>query len=381
MLSCQPFVCLCHVIHLNALCGAACTLPHDWVVVYAQSAIQQRWQLSRLPGRARHMPLPAMLMRSCTALSQRHMQHMQAMARIWRDGQPRTCHIYRLLATGLIDEKMFQRQLYKADVTSFVGEGAAGGSSGSSGGTKGGKAGKAGSKSKAGSWSKEELRKLFEVNEKTDCDTRDMLVSGDPAVAAAWANHAASCDDPPLQAAMAAGVVSFVHMQQADDNDDAAQLASSDSDADDAEPRACTTHQGAPTAEKTTSSRENLQQRCKDSSESEGNAALPDAEADLWDSSDCDDQGGHEAADGRDDQHTDLSACAAGKRKAAVLDDDDDSGNGDLVYAGTTGATAAPGTALAAKANERQLAMAAQSRPVAIAGGYAGIDDLELETE
>jgi SNF2 family DNA or RNA helicase len=41
------------------------------------------------------------------------LQDDQAMARIWRDGQQRTCHIYRLLSTGLIDEKMFQRQLYK----------------------------------------------------------------------------------------------------------------------------------------------------------------------------------------------------------------------------------------------------------------------------
>lgn len=37
----------------------------------------------------------------------------QAMARIWRDGQTRPCTIYRLLTTGAIDEKMYQRQLMK----------------------------------------------------------------------------------------------------------------------------------------------------------------------------------------------------------------------------------------------------------------------------
>ena len=34
----------------------------------------------------------------------------QAAARIWRDGQKRTCYIYRLLATGSIEEKIFQRR-------------------------------------------------------------------------------------------------------------------------------------------------------------------------------------------------------------------------------------------------------------------------------
>ena len=38
---------------------------------------------------------------------------LQAMARIWRDGQQKACTIYRLLTTGTIDEKIFQRQLQK----------------------------------------------------------------------------------------------------------------------------------------------------------------------------------------------------------------------------------------------------------------------------
>ena len=35
----------------------------------------------------------------------------QAMARIHRDGQRRPCHIYRFLLTGVMDEKIFQRQV------------------------------------------------------------------------------------------------------------------------------------------------------------------------------------------------------------------------------------------------------------------------------
>lgn len=35
------------------------------------------------------------------------------MARIWRQGQTRPCHIYRFLATGTLDECIFQRQVTK----------------------------------------------------------------------------------------------------------------------------------------------------------------------------------------------------------------------------------------------------------------------------
>ncbi|CAJ0579968.1 unnamed protein product, partial [Mesorhabditis spiculigera] len=44
----------------------------------------------------------------------------QAMARVWRDGQKKTCFIYRLLAAGSIEEKMFQRQTHKKALSSCV---------------------------------------------------------------------------------------------------------------------------------------------------------------------------------------------------------------------------------------------------------------------
>ncbi|XP_069591982.1 DNA repair and recombination protein RAD54-like isoform X2 [Ranitomeya imitator] len=44
----------------------------------------------------------------------------QAMARVWRDGQKRTCFIYRLLSTGTIEEKIFQRQTHKKALSSCV---------------------------------------------------------------------------------------------------------------------------------------------------------------------------------------------------------------------------------------------------------------------
>ncbi|AGO13663.1 AaceriAGL212Wp [[Ashbya] aceris (nom. inval.)] len=42
---------------------------------------------------------------------------LQAMSRIHRDGQKRPCFIYRLVTTGCIDEKIFQRQLMKHNLS------------------------------------------------------------------------------------------------------------------------------------------------------------------------------------------------------------------------------------------------------------------------
>ncbi|CAJ0602665.1 unnamed protein product [Cylicocyclus nassatus] len=45
---------------------------------------------------------------------------LQAMARIWRDGQTRPCHIYRLVTAGTIDEKILQRQVKKTGLSSII---------------------------------------------------------------------------------------------------------------------------------------------------------------------------------------------------------------------------------------------------------------------
>lgn len=45
---------------------------------------------------------------------------MQAMARIWRDGQKKKVYIYRLLTTGTIEEKIYQRQISKASLSESV---------------------------------------------------------------------------------------------------------------------------------------------------------------------------------------------------------------------------------------------------------------------
>lgn len=47
-------------------------------------------------------------------------QDAQAAARCWRDGQKKRCFTYRFLATGTVEEKIFQRQLAKQGLQQVV---------------------------------------------------------------------------------------------------------------------------------------------------------------------------------------------------------------------------------------------------------------------
>jgi DNA repair and recombination protein RAD54B len=87
----------------------------------------------------------------------------QAMARIHRDGQKLPVFIYRLLLTGTIDEKIYQRQITKKGLASrFMEDGA----TGSNGGI--------GDKS-SNSFTSEELHDLFKLHEHTISNTHDLL--------------------------------------------------------------------------------------------------------------------------------------------------------------------------------------------------------------
>lgn len=79
---------------------------------------------------------------------------LQAMARVHRDGQKRPVFIYRFLTTGMIDEKIYQRQVTKQGLSDSLMDSKAAGSS----------------------FSLEELRDLFRCHEDTDCLTHDMLL-------------------------------------------------------------------------------------------------------------------------------------------------------------------------------------------------------------
>lgn len=81
---------------------------------------------------------------------------LQAMARIHRDGQKRPCYIYRLLTKGALEEKMFQRQLTKQDLSDTIVD----------------------NKASASSFSSEELRDLFTLDRRGGCQTHDAIGCG-----------------------------------------------------------------------------------------------------------------------------------------------------------------------------------------------------------
>ena len=78
---------------------------------------------------------------------------LQAMARIHRDGQKKPCFIYRLVMAGGLDEKIWQRQVTKLGLASNIMDQKGGGNS----------------------FTKEELRDLFRLDEGLSCQTHDLL--------------------------------------------------------------------------------------------------------------------------------------------------------------------------------------------------------------
>lgn len=83
---------------------------------------------------------------------------LQAMSRIWRDGQKKDVYIYRLVTNGTIEEKIFQRQVSKTSLSSCVVD--------------------QWSNNSVPKLSNEELKDLFTVQDCCDvnnCATHDML--------------------------------------------------------------------------------------------------------------------------------------------------------------------------------------------------------------
>ncbi|KAL8935807.1 MAG: hypothetical protein Q9211_004504, partial [Gyalolechia sp. 1 TL-2023] len=78
---------------------------------------------------------------------------LQAMARIHRDGQKRSCFIYRFLMAGGIDEKIFQRQVVKLNLAGSVMD----------------------QKVETSSFTREDLQDLFRLDETLGCQTHDLI--------------------------------------------------------------------------------------------------------------------------------------------------------------------------------------------------------------
>ena len=76
----------------------------------------------------------------------------QAAARCWRDGQRKRCFTYRFLATGSVEEKIYQRQLSKEGLQSIVDD-----------------------KEQVNALSSKDLKNLFQYRGTTPSDTHDKL--------------------------------------------------------------------------------------------------------------------------------------------------------------------------------------------------------------
>ncbi|KAI4144539.1 MAG: hypothetical protein L6R39_004134 [Caloplaca ligustica] len=78
---------------------------------------------------------------------------VQAMARIHRDGQKRSCFIYRFLMAGGIDEKIWQRQVVKLGLAGSLMD----------------------RKEETSSFTREDLKDLFRLDETSTCQTHELI--------------------------------------------------------------------------------------------------------------------------------------------------------------------------------------------------------------
>ncbi|EFJ41266.1 hypothetical protein VOLCADRAFT_107785 [Volvox carteri f. nagariensis] len=125
---------------------------------------------------------------------------LQAMARVWRQGQKKKVWIYRLLTTGTIEEKVYQRQLAKQGLSAAVVDDTA---------------------AQSRTFSQDELRALFEVNTTTMCDTHGAIkCSCDGSAAAARAKQEQAKRQQQAAAAATAAAEAAVEGQQGKDDDD-----------------------------------------------------------------------------------------------------------------------------------------------------------------
>jgi superfamily II DNA or RNA helicase len=98
---------------------------------------------------------------------------LQALARVWREGQQRPVTIYRLLSAGTVEEKVFQRQILKGAVANAAGY--VGASADASSGEYNVAGALTGSGTNPNAFSKEELRDLFAFDPGATCDTAETL--------------------------------------------------------------------------------------------------------------------------------------------------------------------------------------------------------------
>jgi len=129
----------------------------------------------------------------------------QAAARIWRDGQSKPVFIYRFIATGTIEERIFQRQELKISNAQGVLR----------------ESNRAVKTVKSAKFSRVELRQLFEYAQGTRCNTYDLMIQqkgsgGSTEIWEAYAGPESIPDKPMRVTASRVGpdVVTWVQSQE-----------------------------------------------------------------------------------------------------------------------------------------------------------------------
>ncbi|WIA39238.1 hypothetical protein OEZ86_005361 [Tetradesmus obliquus] len=140
---------------------------------------------------------------------------LQAMARVWREGQKKRVWIYRLLIAGSIEEKVLQRQLAKQGLSEALVDDVG---------------------QQVRTFSRDELRSLFRVDPTTPCDTHKAIkcsCSGtledlDSCKERAAAAAAAAAEGGGGGEAEQQGVLGWAHLARAMDSPDPTWQAISD---------------------------------------------------------------------------------------------------------------------------------------------------------
>lgn len=151
---------------------------------------------------------------------------MQAMARVYRQGQKKPCYIYRMFTSGTVEEVVYQRQTQKQNLSTLTVDGK-------------------GSSKKSAGFTKEELQDCFTLKADCSCDTKRKVGSKWSEYEGAESLRDEGCTDAALLSVAEeySGVLGFVHIvpeeeskvegEGGGDNDDYEDEFSSEEEFDD----------------------------------------------------------------------------------------------------------------------------------------------------
>ena len=138
------------------------------------------------------------------------------MARIYRQGQTKSCWIYRMFTAGTVEEVICQRQIQKGNLATRAVDAP------SSGGI-------------TTNFTKEELQNCFSLKENCDCDTKAKVGDQWPAYSGASSIESHGfCDRPLLEVAADQAIpLSFVHVVREVDHKENKSSSPSSKDSED----------------------------------------------------------------------------------------------------------------------------------------------------